>query len=138
MVSNLFTLSQEVTKAKSELRSNCTFLFLSDMVPIMGSYNTIQKRDFYTNNIMRYELINTRRGSIRDGLVHCPKAHSFLGTNWNLEALLLILNPVLTVNLSLLLDKSFNQSSSLKYVPIYKLEEENTIFKDLAILLGEE
>lgn len=64
-----------------------------------------------------------------------------LSVNWpdgNLKALLLLLNPVLTMNLSLLLDKSFNQSSLLKYVQIYELEVENKIFKDLAILLGEE
>lgn len=36
---------------------------------------------------------------------------------------------------SLLLHKSFNQSSSLKYVEICKLEVENKIFKDLAISL---
>lgn len=66
-----------------------------------------------------------------------------LSMNWpngNLEALLLLLNPVLTMNLSQLLDKSslLNQSSLLKYVHICKLEVENKIFKDLAILLGEE
>lgn len=42
------------------------------------------------------------------------------------------------MNLSLLLGKSFNQSSSLTYVQIYKLEVGKKIFKDLAILLGEE
>lgn len=79
---------------------------------------------------MRHELLQIRKEETLS--MNCP--------NGNLEALLLLLNPVLTMNPSLLLDKSslLNQSSLLKYVQICKLEVENKIFKDLAILLGEE
>ena len=52
VVGNLSTFSQEVTEAKFEFRPDCiSQIFLSYILPVMGSYNTIQKRDIYRDNI---------------------------------------------------------------------------------------
>lgn len=63
VVGNLFKLSQEVTEAKfgTYIWLHIPLLFLCYMWPVVGSYSRIQKRDIYTNNIMRYELKQTRR-----------------------------------------------------------------------------